>query len=252
VLVNRVWQQHFGEGIVRTPGNFGKLGEAPTDPALLDFLAATFTSRDPGGLNWSIKRLHKMLLLSSTYQQSSAPRPELNDPENRLWARMSARRLEAEAIRDTILSVSGKLDRTLGGPPLRKPGEDNTSLRRAVYLMTNRSDKTGFRFLYDGADPENVVDKRTVSTVAPQSLFLLNDPFMLEQTKALADRLLAPPDLTNEQRIANAYELLYGRPPTAGEISLGAAFLAKHSGTPDAWREYCQVLLCANELIYVD
>jgi hypothetical protein len=278
VIVNRVWQHHFGAGLVRTPGNFGKLGEAPTHPELLDWLAASFVSgeergernegrsaalsppsspRSPTSGAWSLKRLHRMIMLSSAYQQSSQPRPELHaDPENRLWARANVRRLEAEAIRDTLLTVAGTLDQTMGGPPLRKPGEDALSRRRAIYLMTNRSDKSGFRFLYDAADPENIVDQRTVSTVAPQSLFLLNDPFMQEQTRALADRLLAAPDRTNEQRITQAYQLLYGRLPRPAELSLGLAFVRKHDGSDEArraaWQEYCQVLLCANELIYVD
>jgi len=278
VMVNRVWQQHFGAGLVRTPGNFGKLGEAPTHPELLDWLAAAFASgewtgetgekktaalsplslpRSTPAAPWSLKQLHRMIMLSSTYQQSSKPRPALHaDPENRLWARANVRRLEAEAIRDTLLSVAGTLDATIGGPPLRKPGEDALSHRRAIYQMTNRSDKSGFRFLYDAADPENIVDQRTVSTVAPQSLFLLNDPFMQEQTRALASRLLATPDRTDEQRITQAYSLLYGRLPRPAELSLGGAFVRKHEGTEDArraaWQEYCQVLLCANELIYVD
>ena len=278
VLVNRVWQHHFGAGLVRTPGNFGKLGEAPTHPELLDWLAAAFSgvpgsefpipSSPPAKIGsargtpnsepaWSLKQLHRTIMLSSTYQQSTKPRPELRmDPENRLWARANVRRLEAEAIRDTLLSVAGTLDRTVGGPPLRKPGEDALSRRRAIYMMTNRSDKSGFRFLYDAADPENIVDQRTVSTVAPQSLFLLNDPFMQEQTRALAERLLATPDRTNEQRITQAYELLYGRVPRAAELALGLAFVHKHAGADSAqhaaWQEYCQVLLCANELIYLD
>jgi hypothetical protein len=274
VLVNRVWQHHFGQGLVRTPGNFGKMGEAPTHPELLDWLAGDFVAGEGSGFRvqgtgnthtpthphiqpWSIKRLHRLLMLSNTYRQSSKPRAELaSDPENRLWARASVRRLEAEAVRDTLLAVSGKLDRTLGGPPLRKPGEDAMSARRAVYLMTNRSDKTGLRFLFDAADPENIVDQRTVSTVAPQSLFLMNDPFMLEQTRALADRLMAPEGRTPEQRIGQAYELLYGRPATPRETALGRGFLEAHgAGEKErraAWLEYCQVLLCANELIYVD
>ena len=259
VIVNRVWQGHFGQGLVRTPGNFGKLGEPPTHPELLDWLASTFMQPvgEGGGLGWSLKRLHRLLMLSSVYMQQSAMRPELhNDPENRLWARANVRRLEAEPIRDTLLAVAGLLDRTMFGPPARKPGDDAMSRRRAVYLMTNRSDKSGLRFLFDAADPEAIVDQRTVSTVAPQALFLLNDPFLVEQTAALAGRLLEKPEQTTAQRIAQAYELLYGRPPTQAEIEVGTAFLDRHTGNPEAlrqaWEQYCQVLLCANELIYLD
>ena len=157
VIVNRIWLHHFGQGLVRTPGNFGMAGEPPTHPELLDFLAARFIES-----GWSIKAMHRLLVESAVYLQSSRVSPELvaAEPENRLWGRMNRRRLEAEAIRDTLLSVSGQLDRTLGGPVVRKLDEYTTSRRRTLYLMTNRSDKTNFRFLFDGADPENVVDQR--------------------------------------------------------------------------------------------
>jgi hypothetical protein len=257
VIVNRIWLHHFGQGLVRTPGNFGMAGEAPTHPELLDFLAERFIES-----GWSIKAMHRLLVESAVYLQSSHVAAEVvaAEPENRLWNRMNRRRLEAEAIRDTLLSVSGQLDRTLGGPVVRKLDEYTTSRRRALYLMTNRSDKTNFRFLFDGADPENVVDQRSVSTVAPQALYMLNNPLALAQCTALVERLLREAPQDDPSRIDRAYALLFGRPPTAEERELGLTFLAQvqqrkpaaEESAHWAWQAYCQSLLCANELIYVD
>ena len=172
VMVNRIWQHHFGEGIVRTPSNFGKLGERPTHPELLDYLARRFVAS-----GWSIKQMHRDIMLSSAYQQSSNPAPATGaaDPGNQLFGRMNRRRLEAEAIRDSLLAVSGQLDRTMGGPAVR----DFANTRRTLYLMTIRSDRSSFGPLFDAADSTAIVDKRTVSTVAPQALFLLNNPFVI-------------------------------------------------------------------------
>jgi hypothetical protein len=244
-MVNRIWQHHFGEGIARTPSNFGKLGERPTNPQLLDWLARRFV--DSG---WSIKALHRTIMLSAVYQQSSQPRPETlkADADNRLFGRMNRRRLEAELIRDNLLAVAGRLDRSRGGPAT----QDFNSPRRTVYLMTVRSDRTGFRPLFDVADSTALVDRRTVSTVAPQALFLLNHPFVLAQTRALAGRLLKA-STGDRQRIERAYVLLYGRPPTAEETQIGLDFLAQaEGGLPRRWQEYCEILVCANEFIYVD
>ena len=170
VMVNRLWQHHFGAGIVRTPSNFGKLGERPTHPELLDWLATRFVKS-----GWSVKAMHRTLMLSATYRQSSTPEAETlkADPDNLLFGRMNRRRLEAEAIRDNLLAVSGRLDRKQGGPAVRH----FNSPRRTVYLMTVRSDRSGFGPLFDVADPTAPIDRRTVSTVAPQALFLLNHPF---------------------------------------------------------------------------
>jgi hypothetical protein len=244
VMVNRIWQQHFGEGIVRTPSNFGKLGRPPTHPELLDWLAREFVRS-----GWSIKHMHKLLLLSAVYQQSSdaAPETHKSDPDNLLFGRMNRRRLEAEALRDSMLAVSGKLDRTSGGPAIR----DFAVPRRTLYVMTIRSDRSGFGPLFDSADPTAPVEKRTISTVAPQALFLLNNPFVLEQTQALAKRILAA-DKDDEARIKSVYALLYGRPPAAEEAAIGRDFLKRAGGGETAWQEYAEVLLCANEFIYID
>jgi hypothetical protein len=160
---------------------------------------------------------------------------------------MNRRRLEAEGVRDSLLAVAGRLDRTMDGPSIR----DFNTPRRTVYLTTIRSDRSGFRPLFDAADSTAPVDKRTVSTVAPQALFLMNNPFILEQTKALAKRIMDG-DKDNRARIQRAYTLLYGRPPMDDEVKIGLDFVNRGSGMEKAWQEYCQVLLCANEFIYVD
>jgi hypothetical protein len=244
VMVNRIWQHHFGEGIVRTPSNFGKLGERPTHPELLDWLARQFVAS-----GWSIKKMHKLILLSATYQQASAPSAATlqADPDNRLWGRVNRQRLEAEAVRDCLLAVAGRLDRTAGGPAVR----DFNNPRRSLYQMTVRSDRSGFGPLFDTPDSTQPVEKRIASTVAPQALFLLNHPFVLEQTQALARRIVQ--SATDERtRIRHAYELLYGRLPLAEEERIGLDFLARAGPGQRAWEEYCQVLLCANEFVYVD
>ncbi len=248
VMVNRAWQGHFGAGLVRTPGNFGKLGEAPTHPELLDWLAARFVAD-----GWSLKKLHKLMMTSRAYRQSSAatgPARAL-DPENRLWGRMDRRRLESEAVRDALLAVAGRLDPGLGGPSTR----DFASPRRTLYQMTIRSDRSSFGPLFDAADSTAMVDRRVVSTVAPQALFLMNHPFAIDQAKALAARLRAAPG-DDGDRITRAYLLLYGRPPTGEEVAIGRDLLGRMAGgegPPDlAWQAYAQVLLCANEFLYID
>lgn len=266
VVINRLWLHHFGAGLVRTPGNFGLLGEPPTHPHLLDYLARQLIEQ-----KWSLKQIHRQLLLSATYQQSTQSNPEktLRDPSNRLWGRIPVRRLQAEAIRDTLLCVSQSLDLRMGGPVTRRrePDADALSYRRALYLMTNRSDKSGFRFLFDAADPDNVVDQRTVSTVAAQSLFLMNHPFVLQLLPPMASaasRGLNPAssDAALVARLSQLYLSLFAREPTPQEQRLGIALLRRAVATaaPDqrqqawhhAWQQYCQVLLCTNELIYLN
>lgn len=245
VMANRIWLHHFGEGIVRTPGNFGFLGERPTNPALLDHLARRFMA-----LGWSMKKMHREIMLSAAYMQSSRPDPETlrKDPDNRLFGRMNRRRLESEAVRDSLLAVSGRLDTAMGGVAYR----DFSLPRRTLYYMTIRSDRTGFGPLFDVADPTTIIDKRTVSTVAPQSLFLMNHPFVLAQAKSLAERLErdAPPG--GEARIRAAYELLYGRLPAPKEIAIGLAATGGGTASQRTWESYAQVLLCANEFLFVD
>jgi cytochrome c553 len=242
VLVNRVWQQHFGEGIVRSPNNFGMLGEPPTHPELLDWLAHQFVAD-----GWSIKKLHRRIMLSAVYQQSS--NPQSTDPDNRWLSRMNPRRLEAEAIRDAMLAVAGKLERTRGGPATVRLDVP----RRSLYVATTRWDRSNFSSLFDAANPEAATEKRTVSTVAPQALFLLHDKFVLGQARDLAARLRGVAE-DDAARIRQAYLWLYGRPASAEEVRIGQAFLQRsvHRGADTAWADYAHVLLCSNEFIYVD
>jgi hypothetical protein len=247
VIVNRVWQHHFGQGIVRTPSNFGKLGEPPSHPQLLDWLADRFVQDA-----WSIKRLHRRILLAAAYQQSSVVDPQTlqRDPENRWLGRMSPRRLEAEAIRDSMLFVAGRLDRTPGGPATG----DLDHSRRSLYVQTVRQDRGNFSALFDAANPEQSVESRSVSTVAPQALFLVNSAFVQAQAQALARRLVdqVPPDET--ARIDRVYRWLFGRPPRAEEVEAGRSFLARAAarGTDAAWFDYAHVLLWSNESVYID
>ena len=248
VIVNRLWQHHFGAGLVRTPSNFGKLGDAPSHPELLDRLAADLIKS-----GWSLKAMHRRIVLSAVYGQSSLASPEApaHDADNRLLSRMNRRRLEAETIRDALLAVSGRLDATLGGPPVR----DFAVPRRGLYVVTIRSDRATFGALFDQADSTAPVDHRVESTVAPQALFMLNNPFVAAQAKAFAERLVREsPDDTG--RVLRSYEILYGRAPAADEQAVVLDLLAagRKEGEPAeaAWLAPAQMLLCANEFLYVD
>jgi hypothetical protein len=239
VIVNRVWQYHFGEGIVRTPSNFGALGEPPTHPQLLDYLARTFVAD-----GWSLKKLHRRILLSATYRQSAGTDEAIAaDPDNRLWGRYPRRRLEAEAIRDSLLAVGGKLDPARGGPSVR----DFASPRRTLYLTTIRSDRTGFGPLFDMADSTAPVAERTVSTVAPQALFLMNHPFVKQQAEAFADRVLKRAEA---DRLDYAHRVAFGRPPTEEERALGQEVVKP--GGREAWAAWCHLLMQANEFVTVE
>jgi hypothetical protein len=244
VMVNRLWQHHFGRGLVDTPSNFGALGHRPTHPDLLDWLATRFV-RD----GWSLKKMHRLMVLSATYRQDSRGEPQTvkTDPDNLLLGRMTRRRLEAEAIRDSLLAVAGNLDRRPGGPAERA----FTAPRRTMYLMTVRSDRSGFGPLFDVADSTAPVEARTVSTVAPQALFLLNNPFSQAQATALARRIQSS-GRDDRGRIEQLHRLLYGRPPLDAEVELVSEYLARGGRTEEGWRKVCQVLLCANEFVYVD
>ena len=184
-MVNRIWQHHFGEGLVRTPNDFGERGDRPANPDLLDWLAARFVES-----GWSVKAMHRLIMLSSAYQQSSRAAAEAfaRDPDNRLFGRMNRRRLEAEAIRDSLLAVAGRLDATLGGPPFRGPGRAAADPVPSVgpHRAPSASD---FGRLFDRADPGSIVASRGESVVAPQALFFMNDPFVSELARALAARV---------------------------------------------------------------
>jgi hypothetical protein len=247
VMANRIWQHHFGEGLVRTPNDFGERGERPTHPELLDFLAARFVES-----GWSVKAMHRLIMLSAVYQQSSSASPAAlsSDPDNRLFGRMNRRRLDAESIRDGLLSVSGRLDTASGGPPFT----DLAVPRRTLYLMSARTgaNTSDFGRLFDLADPSLIVAQRGQSVVAPQALFFLNDPFVSGIAKDLATRVSREAPANTEARIRQLYKLALGRQPTKAEIDLGEKQLAPVLGGSDPLVRYCLLILCTNEFLYVD
>jgi hypothetical protein len=202
---------------------------------------------------WSVKSMHRLIMLSDAYRRSSRPTASLleADPENRLWGRMDRRRLEAEELHDGLLALSGRLDERPGGPAEADPA----SPRRLIYVATSRGDRSDFGSVFDRANPSLHVERRTVSTVAPQALYLMNHPWVLEQARALARRpdVAAEPDPA--RRMARLYQVVYGRPAAAEEIELGRKLLAPEPAGADpqaAWDRYAQALLLTNEFLFVD
>jgi hypothetical protein len=271
-MANRIWQHHFGKGLVDTPPNLGLRGSEPSHPELLDWLADQFVKS-----GWSIKAIHRLILLSKTYRLSSACDDGniAKDPGNRWYWRFERRRLEAEPIRDAVLAISGRLDLSRPGehpfPPLDQwrwtqhaPFKDvYPSNHRSVYLMTQRLQRHPFLALFDGPDTNTTTDVRTSSTVPLQALFMMNSAFVSEQAESFARRVLTEvTDLTC--RIELAHRLAWSRLPTAEEISKGVAYLGVYSaelkrvGTPservelEAWTSYARILLGANEFVYVE
>ncbi|MBI3667970.1 MAG: PSD1 domain-containing protein [Acidobacteria bacterium] len=240
VMANRIWQHHFGSGIVRTPSNFGQLGERPSHPELLDYLAARFIENE-----WSVKAMHREIMLSAAYALSAESSAEnyAVDPENRLLWRSNRRRLDAEALRDSLLFVSGNLELSVAGPPVRF-GDENR--RRAVYGYVSRIKPDGLLSLFDFPNPNTTSERRIDTNVPLQRLFFLNSSLIQKQAEALAKRLQTDSDAG---KIRKAYRLLYGREPIRKETELGLEFL--RSGK-DAWAEYAQVLLSSNEFLFVD
>jgi hypothetical protein len=240
VIVNRVWLGHFGQGIVRTPSDFGARGEPPTHPELLDWLAATFMES-----GWSLKKLHRLILLSNAYQQSDEDNPANRkiDPDNRLVWRMNRRRLDFEEMRDTLLTAGGGIDDTMGGRSVEITGPPFTR-RRTLYAMVDRSNLPSMYRVFDFANPDAHTAERFVTTSPQKSLFLLNSPFVVEQARGLAARteLSGVPD--DRARIGALYQLVYGRSPTDAEVMLGEGFLKSaivrartHStGRPSPWQ----------------
>ncbi len=272
VMVNRLWRWHFGRGLVSTPDNFGKLGEAPTHPELLDWLAHRFVES-----GWSIKAMHRLILLSRTYQLSSDFNPEASrvDPENRLLWRMNVRRLEAEPIRDALLAVSGRLDRRLGGSLLTvknrayffdhtsKDATNYDSPRRSIYLPIVRNHLYDMFQLFDATDASVPDGDRATTTVAPQALFLLNSELAMRSSRSLAAHLLGCQDLDDVGRIRRLYERAYGRLPMPAESRRAEAFLerferdlrdgdhAPEDSRLGAWQALCQALLASNEFVTI-
>ena len=263
VMVNRVWHWLLGVGLVRTTDNFGTTGEAPSHPELLDYLAGRF--KDEG---WSVKKLVREIMLSRTYQLASSPKYEMRnaksvDPENRLFWHANRRRLDAECIRDLILLVSGQLQPDLGGATI-KPGTaadygyKHTDTRRSLYAPVFRNALPELFEAFDFADPSMVTGRRNTSTVAPQALFLMNHPFILEQAKAAARRTLAT-DGDDASRIEHAYRATHGRPPTKAEVKLVLGYVTLPSNGKElegerleAWAQFYQALFTSVGFRYLN
>ena len=289
VWVNRVWRQHFGRGLVNTPSNFGLNGELPSHPELLDWLTCHFVGRDEGGgmrdedgffsslipppssLNcaWRLKPLHRLMLLSSTYQQASDMREDgmKADPQDKYYWRMPVRRLEAEPIRDSILMLAGSLNLQMGGPPVYPPidpslradtfqgpnwhdGEDGPSTwRRSVYVKVKRSTLLPELEVFDCPEITYTVAQRNVTTTPLQALTLLNDPLILRQAGLFAQRLQKECPNNPRQQVERAYQLAFSRLPSAREINLSMAFMQKRGAS--ALPDFCHALFNLNEFVYV-
>ena len=282
VMVNRIWQHHFGRGLVGTSDNFGTRGDRPSHPELLDWLAARFVES-----GWSMKAIHRIILLSNTYQLSGQTSPDARraDP-TRIWlSSFPRRRLSAEELRDTILAVSGSLDRVPGTNesgeylvskaenigamimPNRLAADDpiyTTFRKRSIYLPVVRNMLPDVFALFDAADSNSVTAVRNETTVPSQSLFMLNSALVREQSSRFSQRLLSDASKSDEERIEYAHRLAFGRPATRGEVAEAKGFLAGYAAShaarslPEterrlaAWRSYCQCLLCENAFIYID
>ncbi len=290
VMVNRLWQNHFGRGIVATPSDFGTQGVEPTHPELLDWLATEFVAR-----GWSLKAMHRLMVTSATYRQSSQPSEKTltEDPENTLFSRMFRRRLEGEAVRDALLAVSGQLDERVGGPsvfPDLPPGVETRGgwtrsasaadrNRRSIYVFVRRNLKYPLFDAFDAPDPNVTCPERNVSVNAPQALMLLNSDLVLDQAKALAGRVLTGGDDRHDPKalVTRAYRFALGRDPVADELSRGQTFLEEQPALlsaraenpkqlnlpaplPDGYDpaqgaalvDYCHALLNLNEFVFVD
>ncbi|MFO0844611.1 MAG: PSD1 and planctomycete cytochrome C domain-containing protein [Gemmataceae bacterium] len=265
VLANRLWQHHFGRGIVDTPGDFGVLGQRPTHPDLLDWLATEVARQ-----GWSLKRTHRLMLTSAVYRQSSQRdrTKDAIDPAGALYSRFPLRRLEAEALRDRILAVTRRLDRSMFGPAV-PVAEDfvgqvvapDDRPRRSLYLQARRSKPLAFLTTFDAPAGELTCDKRTASTAAPQALMLMNSEFILQQSRHFAGRLLAEAPGSARDRVALAWRLAYLRNASPEELDLASRFVQRQAlqlrgavgqdAERAALTNLCQQLLASNEILYV-
>ena len=265
VMVNRIWRWHFGKGLVPTVDNFGLQGEPPTHPQLLDWLAVRFVES-----GWSIKAMHRLIMLSETYQRSNRfdARNAAVDGGNRFYWRSDVRRLEAEAIRDALLAVSGTLDLTIGGSLLQTPNrqlvfnhtsEDQSDYnirRRSIYVPVIRNHLYDLFQLFDYTDASVLTGNRGTSTIAPQALFLMNSEFMTEVAASTAERLLAL-DVPDERRIVRLFREAYGRTPSEREAVRSAEFLREfgeqshEDGRIRAWQALCRSVVSSSEFVYV-
>ncbi len=258
VMVNRIWQHHFGRGLVATPSDFGTRGQRPTHPELLDWLAGEFIAR-----GWSVKQMHKLILMSTTYQASAEASPEAlaHDPENKLYSHWSRLRLEGEVIRDSLLAIGGHLNLAMNGPGVFPPipaevfkgakgwtpgATPEDSNRRSIYIFARRNLRFPFLEVFDAPDSNLSCPERLCSTTAPQSLTLLNAEDVLTAAKALAARVEREAS-TADERVALAYRLALGRWPSKAEAKLGHEFLAT-----SPLSEFCRVMFNLNAFIYVE
>jgi len=278
VIVNRVWMHHIGEPLVSTPSDFGTRSTPPKHPELLDDLAVRL--REAG---WSVKELHRLIVLSSTYRQSSFDRPDCRklDPENRLLWHYPRRRLDMEAMRDSLLFVAGRLDGKMSGRPVDVAG-DPRNRRRTVYGLVDRQNLPAMFRAFDFASPDQSAERRPRTTVPQQALYGMNAPFVIEQARALAARPEVAGASTTDARIAALYRSALGRMPTAAECRVATLFLApsdrrteppptgrwadspvgggsvprpdqaRATGALSRWEQLAQVLLMTNEFLFVD
>ncbi len=267
VMVNRIWQHHFGTGIVSTADNLGASGAKPSHPELLDYLAAEFVRS-----RWSVKALHRLIVTSAVYRQRSEPRKKFDilDPNNRLLARFPLRRLDAEAVRDAMLHIAGELDTRTGGPyvPSKRAAEGTVEIaentdgahKRSIYLQQRRTQVVTFLQLFDAPSIVTTCGKRSPSTVPLQSLVLLNSEFARERSKAFAGRLRREAGDDGARRLDLAFRLTCGRPPRHEQQTLCETFLARQSAVyakeKDAdlrtWADLCQMLFASNAFLYVE
>ena len=253
VMVNRLWQHHFGEGIVGTPNDFGAQGERPSHPELLEYLANELVR---GG--WRLKPLHKQIVLSASYQQSSEINADnlARDPSNRWLWHHKPRRLDAEIIRDALLAIGNNLDTTLYGPSIL---ED--SPRRSIYLRVKRSELIPIMTIFDAPEPTQSIGERITTTVPTQALAMMNSPFVQQQAERLSQRIRSAEPQTVPASIDRAYLIALSRLPSETERLRMTAFVEQQrqtiggdatAATTKALTEFCQVLLCLNEFVYID
>ena len=288
VMVNRIWNYHFGRGIVGTPSDFGMMGERPTNSALLDWLTATFVEQ-----GWSMKKMHRLIMLSSVYQQSSAFNEESAkaDPDNKLLWRFGRQRLTGEEIRDSILAVSGQLNRQMFGPAVfpeipegleirggwKKNESEEARNRRSIYVFVRRNSRYPMFAAFDMPDTHESCARRAVTTTAPQALSLLNDKVILRAAMAFASRVLKDCEADVNAQIAAAYRLAFSREPDANDRQMALEFLRKQTAIiktrleakqpvaqlanlpagidpshAAAFVDLCHALLNSNEFVYVN
>jgi hypothetical protein len=267
VMVNRLWLGHFGEGIVRTADNFGKMGERPTHPDLLDWLASRFVE---GG--WSVKKMQKLMMMSAAYQMSSEASNEAvaADPENRLLAHFNRRRLSVEEIRDAMLAIDGTIDYEMGGSLQKGFGTDGENSngrlslnpekvkRRMVYLPLRRSNLPSILNLFDFGDAVTPMGKRVLTNVAPQALFAMNSGFVQERSDTIAKQLLKEYPDDQRARLTEAFRMILNRAPAADEIDSLLTYVARFRekfparNEEVAWQSVSHILLASSEFFYLD